>query len=167
MTHLIFRIQGNNTRFMRLDNVFTRAYHVRIRLPRQLLRRQQKQETALQQADTEEPRHETQIRIVFKDVGDCFGGGDGVGHGCLEGRGGDPEIVVVEKVYGIPFSVYKNMEDVHYVGTVGGDDFGLDHRVRKAVGRCRVGSSGILAVRVVSVREVMSFELLDALTVGF
>ena len=90
-----------------------------------------------------------------------------MGHGCLESRSGDPEIVVVKKIYGVPFPVDEDMEDVHYVGTVGGDDFGLDHRVCEACGSWRVGSGRILPVGVVSVREMMSLEFLNALTIGF
>ena len=56
---------------------------------------------------------------------------------------------------------------MHYVGAVCGDHFGLNHRVCDACGSWRVGSGRVLPVGVVSVREMMSFKFLDALTIGF
>ena len=178
-TYLILRIQRDNTRLMGLDNILTSPNNLLIRLARQLLRRKQEQEPTLQQINAEEKRHIAQIRVVLEDVGDGLGGGDGVGHCVLEGRGADPEVVVVEEVDRVPFAGDEDVQDMHDVGAVGDDDFGLDYGVGESGGAggagdgpvgvhgWRRGVGFVRVIGVVGVGEVARFKFVQAAAVGF
>lgn len=111
---------------MRLDDVFARAHEAEVRLTGQLVRHEHEEESALQQRDAEEPRHEAQVRVVLEDIADGIGGRHRVHDGAREGLGGDPQVLVVQKVDGVPFAGDENVEDVHDMRSVRDDDFGLN-----------------------------------------
>lgn len=58
----------------------------------------------MKKVNAEEKGHEFETGVVFEDGFDGFGCGDSVAGGGDEGLGGDPEVVIVEESYWVPFA---------------------------------------------------------------
>lgn len=92
----------------------------------QLVGYQQQQERSLQQVDAEIEGHELEARVVLEYSANSLGRGDGVAGGGDEAGRADPQVVVVQQADGVPFSDQEDVQDVHDMCAIGGDDGGLD-----------------------------------------
>ena len=81
ISYLILRIKRDDTRLMRTNNRLASFHNAGTGFALQLVCDEQEQETALQQVDAEEERHEAEVGIVLQDIVDGFSSRD-----CMRGR---------------------------------------------------------------------------------
>ena len=78
MSYLILRIERDDTCLVRTNDRLASFDDAGTGLALQFVCDEQKQETALQQVNAEEERHEAEVGIVLQDIVDGLGGRDSV-----------------------------------------------------------------------------------------
>lgn len=118
-THLEFRAQRHHADLVGADDGLAGLLDALVRPELgHAVREEQQDEAAVEEVDAEQVRHEVELRVEFDDVRDGLGGGDGVGCAFGEAWGGDPVVVVVEHLDGVPAAVQQDVEDVEDEGAV-------------------------------------------------
>jgi hypothetical protein len=132
-TYLILSVERDDTSLMCSDDCLAGLDNLGRGLKLQLIRNEKQEERALEEVDAEEEGHELQTRVVFENAVDGFGGADGV-VGCRdEALAGDPKIIVIQQIDGIPLPGEQDVKHVHDVSAVGHDNLGLNVRLGHAV----------------------------------
>ena len=96
MSYLILRIERDDTCLVRTNDRLASFDDSRAGFVLEFIGNEEQQETALQQVDPEEERHEAEVGIILQDVINGQGGRYSVRGGGDKALRGYPEVVVVE-----------------------------------------------------------------------
>lgn len=82
------------------------------------VREQQQDKTPVQQINSEQVRHEGQLRVELEDLADGLRRRDGMRRTAVESRARDPVVVVVQHRDGVPLAVEQHVQHVQDVRRV-------------------------------------------------